>query len=701
MTFLEFRALLNARIKELSEKGKLFVVDKSGLWDEYLNSFENDPIYLTNTTHNCNCCKTWIRNYANIVAIVNGKRESIWDIEAKAPYDSVTKQLFEVTNALPIKNIFSIKEVLGQASNVCSAPYKSILLEDGSYQSTTEPNPKYGKTFNHFYYDFSAFVSYKADTLKSEAKATYDVMKRSLEEITPSAIDSVLELIADKNLYKGEEYKGLLEQFKSLQRKYIISNDKNVFIWDNLHRKNAIRNTVIGTLLVEISDGEDLQDAVKSFEKRVAPENYKRSKSIYTKAQKEAAVKKLTEMGLVESLERRHATIHDLDINNVLWTNPDTKKLMSSPFDILPDSTKPKTGKFQNVEEVNIEYFMENILPSANSVEVFMENKHENNLFTLITGKMPSLFQWNNPFSWSYNKGLTDASRMAQMVISKGGRTDVPFRFTHSWNRLEPNNSLMDLHVFMPECTVIRWGKGPGCTGRRVGWNMRKDRLSGGSQDVDYTSAAPKGYVPVENIVFPDLSKMPKGDYECYIHNWNFRGEGGKGECEVAINNEVYQYVYPRTKFDDRIHVATVTWDGNELSIKHHLKCSSAPKTVWGIETQQFVEVSSIFLSPNHWENPTGNKHYFFNIEGCKAEGYVRGFYNEFLHNDFRADRKVFEALSDRMKVPYSNQQVSGLGFSSTNDASIQVRVNKGRIFKLNFNTNEQVVNSIGQKVKV
>ena len=77
----------------------------------------------------------------------------------------------------------------------------------------------------------------------------------------------------------------------------------------------------------------------------------------------------------------------------------------------------------------------------------------------------------------------------------------------------------MDLHVFMPGCKVPSNGGGPYVKGRRVGWNTRRDSLSEGVQDVDYTDQAPIDYIPIENITFPKLDKMPEGKYTCKIHN--------------------------------------------------------------------------------------------------------------------------------------------------------------------------------------
>jgi hypothetical protein len=53
-------------------------------------------------------------------------------------------------------------------------------------------------------------------------------------------------------------------------------------------------------------------------------------------------------------------------------------------------------------------------------------------------------------------------------------------------------------------------------------------------------------------------------------------------------------------------------------------------------------------------------------IDGCKTPDDVRGIYNEYLTQDLMQHRKVFEVLGAKTKCQPSDDQVSGLGFSST-----------------------------------
>lgn len=73
MKFTDFKQAVDKRFN--SWKGlPLFVTDtdKQQLWDTYLNSFPDgsNPMYKIRTEHDCNCCKNYIRQMGNVVAIV-------------------------------------------------------------------------------------------------------------------------------------------------------------------------------------------------------------------------------------------------------------------------------------------------------------------------------------------------------------------------------------------------------------------------------------------------------------------------------------------------------------------------------------------------------------------------------------------------------------------------------------------------------
>lgn len=78
-------------------------------------------------------------------------------------------------------------------------------------------------------------------------------------------------------------------------------------------------------------------------------------------------------------------------------------------------------------------------------------------------------------------------------------------------------------------------------------------------------------------------------------------------------------------------------------------------------------------FSPNYWDNQNGigNRHYFFMLKNCKNLDQPNGFFNEFLKEELMVNKRVFEVLGESFKVEQSDNQLSGIGFSSTKRNSL------------------------------
>ena len=84
MTMEDLCELLSAHFEEVSKDANyLFEVDldKEKLWKIYLYSFppEANGIYRQRRIHDCTECKTFIRNFGNVVVIKDNKVHTIWD----------------------------------------------------------------------------------------------------------------------------------------------------------------------------------------------------------------------------------------------------------------------------------------------------------------------------------------------------------------------------------------------------------------------------------------------------------------------------------------------------------------------------------------------------------------------------------------------------------------------------------------------
>lgn len=184
---------------------------------------------------------------------------------------------------------------------------------------------------------------------------------------------------------------------------------------------------------------------------------------------------------------------------------------------------------------------------------------------------------------------------------------------------------------------------------------------------------------------------MPDGEYVLFVNQYWGTLRGGF-TAEVEFDGQIYSFAYTGVlKQGEKLIVAKVTLKNGEFIIKGALPENNRVSTreVWGLNTNQFVPVSIIMYSPNYWDeqNGIGNKHYFFMLKDCINPDTPNGFYNEFLNNELDKHKHVMEALGGKLAVAAAEDQLSGIGFSSTKRNSIVVKV-KGkteRTLRVNF----------------
>ena len=650
-------------------------IDKDELWDLYLDSFPEgtNPIYRVRRTYDCSCCRNFIKNIGGTVFIdADLNLHTIFEFDAGDP---VFQPVMDTLDAY-VKSM-AISDVYLSDSRIIGTDKSRELCDDGSVI-----------TYEHFCVRLPDQCVAKHDeigTLKGRYRDRRNVFKRSLEEISMEAIDIVLELISSNTLYKGEEWKNVIRLFKDIKTEYdVLSSEKRErYAW----RKSMmvgdvvgkIRNHSIGLLLVDISDGMDLDEAVKRYEKIVAPANYKRPKAIFTKRMLEDAKKTITELGYMDSLPRRYATLDDITVNNILFSNRDSaKRIFGDVFDDMASDIPVK--KFSKTEEISIEKFISDILPTAREVEILLENKHSANMVSLIAPvnkDSKTMFKWNNGFSWAYAGNITD-SDMRERVKSAGGNVDGVLRFSIQWNDTnEWSRNDLDAHCV-------------DAAGHRIYFGNRRSPFTRGFLDVDIRYPL-EGKPAVENISWPVKSSMRPGTYRFGVHQYANRGGRDGFRAEIEFDGVIRKYNYTgELRQGQMIPVAIVSLDSKgNFTIKDQLKSEESSRDIWGLKTNTFIPVSVIMYSPNYWDDQQGigHKHYFFMLKNCVNPERPNGFYNEFLKHELEPHKRVLEALGSKMAVEATDDQLSGLGFSATkrNDVVVKVKGATERIMKIKF----------------
>lgn len=688
--FKDFVKAIQKNLQQMSkDSSRLFTVnvDTEELYNLYLDSFPagTNEIYRERREYDCSCCRHFIRDVGNVVSIKNGELHTIWGINPVSDdkYNVVAAALDAYVKQKAVLGVFLKKE------KRIGTPENREMLPTGKINK-----------YEHFFVDLPEiciFKEYYGHTLEGDLSQFRDirnVFKRSLDEISKEAIDTVLELIAQNSLYKGAEWKKQLTEFKNYQKEYgkLTDEQKELWIWEKSIAAGAvigkIRNHSIGTLLVNISEGMDLDIAVRKYEQIVAPVNYKRPKAIFTKKMLEDAKKTITELGYMDSLQRRFATLDDITVNNILFSNKDAAKRITGAMDLFDEMEQdvaidPK--RFSKVEEISAEDFIKNVLPVAKELEVYLENKHIQNMVSLIAPEVAdakTMFKWNNGMSWAYTGNITD-SDIKENVKAAGGSVTGIVRFSIQWNDKDgKDNSDLDAHCIEP--------KG----GDHIYFGCRKSLRTRGELDIDITQPVDQcrasNGVAVENITYPSKEYMIPGTYKFFVNQFAYRGSQGF-KAEIEVNGEIHSYEY-NAPVRGNVDVAEVILDqsGNfKVVDKLPGNCATISKDVWGIKTLQFTPVSVVCYSPNYWDEQKGigHQHLFFMLKDCINPEEPNGYYNEFLKPELEQHRRVFEALGAKAHVKDVDDQLSGVGFSLTkrNDLIIKVKGATERVLKIKF----------------
>ena len=660
-------------------------VDKDELWNLYLDSFPagTNEIYRERREYDCCGCRQFVKKFGNVVVIKNHKVHTIWGFdthEEELGYSPVVFQpvydaLDTYIKAHAVFDVFVTKEkMIGVRENF-------ELLANGE-----------SKKWEHLSIVLPAkFVDHSSkteDTIKAGYRDRKQVFKRSLEEISEDSIEAVLELIAQKSLYKGDEWETVLKQFLKLKKEYekLSAEEKEYYAWEKSvtagEALGRIRNHSMGTFLTDLTEGMDLELALKKYEKIVAPSNYKRPKAVFTQKMLADAQRTLEEMDYMDSLPRRFAVLDDITINDILFSNRDASRRIKGAMDIFGDMAKQASDapkKFTKAEEIPYERFISDVLPTAREVELYLENKHAGNMVSLIAPvnkDAKSMFKWGNNFGWAYAGNVTDSMR--ERVKAAGGDVDGVLRFSIQWNTSGLDRSDEDAHCIEPNGNHIFFG------------NCRKPSRSvyGGQLDVDIIN--PGNNIAVENITWPSVDKMKPGVYKFFVNQYTARGSRDFS-AEIEFGGTIYSFEYHHSmRTGENVEVAEVTLhtDGT-FSIKEKLPSTVSSKEVWNLKTNEFVPVNVICYSPNHWDgcDAIGHKHVFFMLKDCINDETPNGFFNEYLKQELAEHKRVFEALGSRMSVEHSNDQLSGVGFSTTKRGDVIVKV-KGateRILKIKF----------------
>ena len=672
--FQKFAKVVADSIQRLSFDSvtRRILMGRAELWENYLSAFPEgtNPIYRTNTEHDGSYDRGFIRRYGSLIFFTeSGNLATVWDDAAS---ETLRDQLgFYVDVAAVMKA--KVMDAFKREGNTAFA----VNAGERFWGHAPNVEDSTGITYHHLYATPAETLVLPVGTVSTaftgEVNGIALSAAKSLKEIGLSHAIKVMELIEANSLQRGAEYKSALREFIKAKEYYegTADGDKGLFHHfyaagyvsprsdiRKAYRTMAIRGTALGTLLQELSEGKPMEQALRSYNTMTDASNYRRSTVTASLSGVARAQATVDELGLTDALARRHATIADVSINDVLWADNAAKShmrgsllgmLKSAPLAPLSE------GVSESATQVTLDEFIQNIMPKAKELSILISKEVTGNFMNVTTAAIesaPKLFKWDNPFAWSYRGDVADS--ITDRVSNYGGKVDGKMRFSLAWN----NSDDLDLHCDSPM--------------GRINFRNRMGILDLDMNGMDKHSSTD----PVENMVWN--STPADGTYVFSVNQYARRSnQNGGFEAEFRLGEHSIYFTCPRhLQTGETVPVLSIVVKNgvveNKSQVSNHVTASANPKpqSVWGLTVGQRVRVTSVMTSPNYWAGAAtgeaGNKHFFFTLEGAENPDSVRGFYPEQLRSELHDHRRVFEMLGKEIAVPFSDTQLAGLGFSTT-----------------------------------
>lgn len=620
------------------------------LWSIYLNNLPEDR----KQEHNCNCCKQFIRQFGGVVSIDDKlKTRSIWNLLGNLGiYEESVKALRDYVESKPIETVYKTE--------------KYTVGTDNNWDLVRQVQ------WEHFYVTLNEEYVREKDTIatiQGNEATLAKVAETTLQVFSQPTIEVVKGLIDQGILYRGDSYRGNIEKLLDCKIKYdLIEGDvqRTNFCWAFGYKIATVKNSAIGTLLSDIESGMATPDALTRYENVVAPMNYKRPQPKVTQQDKDALAKMLEKLGEGGNLQRRHATVEELEINNLLYIDRSIAKKEYDTLSVLDGliERKPTTALGSNI---SFNDFITNVIPVADNLQLLLDTKLSNRAVNLLTGK-GKLFKWDSPLSWSYAGNVT--SSIKDKVVKAGGNVTGELRSSLAWFTVTD----LDLHCTLP-------------SGREIYFGNKIDNRSTGKLDVDMNVQA-ESVTPVENIIFSSKDDMDDGDYIFKVDNYTDRGNGIGDKAgyilEIECRGEVYTRKVPH--YDQGEVTVTYSKEKGIERVDGADKGGVKDSTILDLPTGVFHKITSISKSPNYFKGEdVGSEHLFFTLAGATTKEPVRAIYPEFVRHELVPYKRTIEALGSLLTIPYKEeeQQLAGIGFMRTEGGTVTVKATVDNVVKL------------------
>lgn len=240
--------------------------------------------------------------------------------------------------------------------------------------------------------------------MMAEKKEEYGMLCRALAGYPQAAVNQAVRILEGEILCRSEKAMGVAKWFKRLHESLVgmRGRQRDNLIWLAVAGAPPgfchVGSTVISTLLDDIIAGYPVAVIQDRWAKKLHPMTYQRPTAPPKSGTIDQAEKLVEKMKLAPSLERRYATLDDVQTKLWVPTPPMAELVEGGVFSHLRQSSKPSVGKLDLPPlAITWEKFQRTVLPTAQAMEVYIPNARCGfyGLTAAVHPDAPPILQWD------------------------------------------------------------------------------------------------------------------------------------------------------------------------------------------------------------------------------------------------------------------------------------------------------------------
>lgn len=380
----------------------VFTTDTSPLYETFLQGLSPDA----RPTYQCHACRAFVNRYGSLVTLDEHGASTplLW------PLPDIVPDLFSTA----VHHVYH---------RVLDAKVTGVFLSPlATWGMPESPPTLQGHVWTHLYAHVPDALRHPQGKLTAgqamaEKREDHRLLGEAIGKYPRALAQQAVAFLQTEQFYRAEKVLGVAQWFLALHETLAGTQHRRrraALLWRAVASTPPgwchIGTTMVGTLLDDMASGLPFAACTRKFADKMHPLRYQRPQALPTEGAVDRAEKLVAQMGIAQSLERRYATM--ADIQEFVWRPSDTIRpsAIGGIFTQLRTRAAPivETGR----QIVTWRKFAEEVLPMVVSMECYIPTKAWSYvaLTTATHADAPPILQWDrpehrNPVAWYFYQG--------------------------------------------------------------------------------------------------------------------------------------------------------------------------------------------------------------------------------------------------------------------------------------------------------